>query len=283
MENADYTVLRTALGTAYGAAGMTQSQLLELLERPDALVWRHLDRPVKLSHETLLVEADLPLPGGPIRVAYKQFRPRNWWKSLCQRFRPSRAMRGWNLARALAARHIATPRPLAVCEPRGDWLFRSSYLATEWIAGGENLHLYGWRLAGWPLPERLREASCCADRLGRLLGQMHAAGVSHRDLKAANLLAVRQGDDLAVYLVDTDGVRIGRWPGTRRRAAELARLAVALEAHPWITRSICCRFLRAYAAQFPPGTIAWKRLWCDVVRRARRAIRRKHRRGEQVL
>ena len=150
----------------------------------------------------------------------------------------------------LAARHIATPRPLAVCEPRGDWLFRSSYLATEWIAGGENLHLYGWRLAGWPLPERLREASFCAARLGRLVGQMHAAGISHRDLKAANLLAVRRGDDLAVYLVNTDGVRIGRRPGARRRAAELARLAIALEAHPWVTRSICCRFLRAYAAQF---------------------------------
>ena len=283
MENADYTVLRTPAGTAYGAADLPPSQLRELLEQPDALVWRHLDRPVKLSHETIVVEAELPLPDGPIRVAYKQFRPRNWWKSLCQRFRPSRAMRGWNLARALLARHIATPRPLAVCEPRGNWLFRSSYLATEWIVGAENLHLFGWRLAGRPLPERLRQASRCAVRLGRLVGQMHAVGVCHRDLKAANLLAVSQGDDLAVYLVDTDGVRIGQPPGPVRRAAELARLAVALEAHPWVTRSICCRFLRAYAAEFPPGTIAWKPLWRDILRRARLTIRRKHRRGEQVL
>ena len=36
MENADYTVLRTASGTVYDAGGMTPSQLLELLERPDA-------------------------------------------------------------------------------------------------------------------------------------------------------------------------------------------------------------------------------------------------------
>jgi tRNA A-37 threonylcarbamoyl transferase component Bud32 len=276
-------MVRTPAGTAYGAAGLPAPELVRLLEHPDALVWRHLDRPVKLSHESLLVEAELPWADGPVHVAYKQFRPRRWWKSLCGRFRRSRARRGWELGRALLARGIATPRPLAACEPRNPWFFRTSYLATEWIAGGENLHLFGWRLADCPAPQRLRLASRCAVNLGRLLGRMHAAGIVHRDLKAANLLAVGQQDDVTVYLVDLDGIRIGRRAGPRRRAADLARLAAGLQAHPWLTPTVFCRFLRAYVAGLPPGTVAWKTLWRQVARRAESHVRRQQRRGRQAL
>jgi tRNA A-37 threonylcarbamoyl transferase component Bud32 len=282
-KNDDYRMVRTPAGTAYGVAGLAVPELTRLLDDPQAPVWRYLDRPVKIGHECLLVEAELPLAGGPVRVAYKQFRARTWWKSLCGRFRRSRARRGWELGRALLARGIATPRPLAACEPRHPWFFRSSYLATEWIDGGENLHLFAWRLADYPGPQRLRLAARCAVNLGRLLGRMHAAGIVHGDLKAANLLATQQHDDVAVYLVDLDGVRMGRRTGPRRRAADLARLAAGLQAHPWLTPSVCCRFLRAYAAEMPAGTIAWKALWRQVARRAKGHVRRQQRRGRQAL
>jgi tRNA A-37 threonylcarbamoyl transferase component Bud32 len=283
-DQADFTVVRTTAGTAYGEARLPRPELIRLLEHPDALVWRCLDRPVKISHECLLVEAELPLADGPVRVAYKQFRPRTWWKTLCGQFRRSRARRGWELGRALLARGIATPRPLAACETRDHRFFRASYLATEWIAGGENLHLFGWRLADDPAGRRLRWASRCAVSLGRLLGRMHAAGVVHRDLKAANLLAVQQHEDVAVYLVDLDGVRIARRASWRRRARDLARLAAGLQAHPWVTPSVCRRFLRAYLAEFPPGTPAsWKTFWRRIARHAQNHVRRQQRRGRQAL
>ena len=132
-EKADYIVVRTAAGAAYATAGLPETALSQLLEHPETLLWRHLDRPVKLSHETLMVEAELPLLGGPVRAAYKQFRPRDWWKTISGRFRTSRAMRGWTLGRALLALGIATPRPLAACEPRRGTPPGATYLATEWI------------------------------------------------------------------------------------------------------------------------------------------------------
>jgi tRNA A-37 threonylcarbamoyl transferase component Bud32 len=278
-----YRRVHAPTGVAYGVADLPEAELLRLLKRPDALVWRHLDRPVKLSHVCVLVEAELPLAGGAIRVAYKQFRPRGWWKSLCGRFRRSPARRSWDLGRALLARGIATPRPLAGCEPRDRCLACTSYLATEWIAGGENLHLFAWRLADLQPETRLRWASRCAVRLGQLLGRMHAQGVVHRDLKAANLLAVQRSADVAVWLTDLDGVRIGRRARPRRRAADLARLAAGLDAHPWLTPSVVCRFLRAYVAEFPPHGGDWKTLWRQVAPRARRHVRRQQRRGRQVL
>ena len=64
-EKADYIVVRTAAGVAYATALLSEAALAQLLEHPETLLWRHLDRPVKLSHETVLVEGELPLAGGP--------------------------------------------------------------------------------------------------------------------------------------------------------------------------------------------------------------------------
>jgi hypothetical protein len=50
-----------------------------------------------------------------------------------------------------------------------------------------------------------------------------------------------------------------------------------------VTRAIGCRFLRAYAAQFPPGEVAWKLFWRQVAARQRQLVGRKRRRGQEVL
>lgn len=278
-----HRVRHTGAGEARGADALPEDELIRLLGDPQRPLWRNLHRPVKIGHGSLIVEAELPLSCGPTRVAYKQYRPRTWWKSLCWAFRPSRAGSAWRLGHRLLACGIATARPLAICQPRRPWLFRTSYLATEWIEGAENLHVYGWRLAAVPTAQRLRRAARCAESLGRLVGQMHAAQIAHQDLKGANLLVAERADRVATYLIDVDGVRFRRRLGPGRRAANLARLAAGLEAHPWITRSLCRRFLRAYAAQFPPGVVVWKPLWRDVAARTRRIVRRRRRAGQEVL
>ncbi|MHC4177549.1 MAG: lipopolysaccharide kinase InaA family protein [Planctomycetota bacterium] len=283
MGEPDYTVLYASSGTAYGVPDLTQAELSLLLDDPAAALWRNLHRPVKISYASLMVEAELTLLGGTAHVAYKQYRPRNWWKSLCGLFRRGRAQCAWHLGHRLLARGIRTARPVAMCRPRGSWLFRTSYLATEWIEGAENLHLFFWRLASRELDLRLRAAARCAESLGRLVGRMHALQIAHRDLKGANLLVAQRGHGLTTYLIDVDGVRFRRRLSRARRAANLARLAAGIEAHPWVTRSVCCRFLRAYVGQFPSGAIGWKPLWREVAARSRRIVQRKRRGGEPVL
>ena len=283
MGEPDCTVLYAGRDKAFGTHGLPQTDLKRLLADPAALLWRNLHRPVKIGHGSLMVEAELPISGVLVHVAYKQYRPRNWWKSLCNGFRRGRAEWAWRLGHDLLARGIPTARPLAMCRPRGPWFFRTSYLATEWIERAENLHLFFWRLAARPIDQRLRSAARCAESLGHLVGRMHASQIAHRDLKGANLLVARRGDRLATYLVDVDGVRFCKRLSPTRRAANLARLAAGIEAHPWVTRTVCRRFLRAYASHFPRGTISWKPLWRRVSARSRHMVRRKRRGGQQVL
>jgi tRNA A-37 threonylcarbamoyl transferase component Bud32 len=281
--NRDYVSLDKPNASAHGVADLARSELVRLMEAPELLLERNLDRPVKLGHNKLIVRAELPLADGPLPVSYARYRPRNRWKAFWGRFRRSRALRGWYMGNALRARGIATPRPLAVCQVRPGWFCSESYLATEWIDGSENLHLYGWRLAGLNKAERLRRAAACAESLGKLVGRMHACGISHGDLKASNVLVVERGTEIETYFIDAEDVRIARRLRWRRRVRDLARLATSIEAHPWVTPSILCRFLRAYVGQLRPGAVAWRPLWREVTRRSRRLVRRKRRRGREVL
>ena len=284
----DLITLTTRGGTAVGVRELAGPCLRRLAEDPAELLAENLSRPVKLGPSGLIVVVDLAAADHAIRVAFKQYRPRNWWKGIWGLVRPSRARQAWRHAQTLLSRGVATARPIAACQPRG-WRWRGvSYLATGWIDGAENLHQYGWRLGQQPLGCRLAQAGQCAESLGRLLGRMHAAGIAHRDLKATNLLVVASAEGVTTSIIDLDGVHVlhppyGKKCRLSRFASNLGRLAAGLEAHRWVTRSICRRFLRAYAAEFPPGTIAWKWFWRRIADEAGRIVRRKRRRGKPLL
>lgn len=240
-------------------------------------------RPVKIGRESLVVEAEWPIGKGLMRVAIKQYRPRTLWKALAAIFRPAKAVQNWCKAEFLLSHNIATPQPLLACRPRGWVIASTSFLVTQWVIGAENLHLFGWRIATQPLDVRLCVAARCAVALGQLIGRIHNAGATHRDLKSANLLVAEEGCNMTVYLVDLDGLQPGALVGFERQARDLARLAAGLAAHPWVTRSIRRRFLSAYLRQFPEKCIDWKPLWRAIAKETERIICHKQKRGQRVL
>ena len=69
----------------------------------------------------------------------------------------------------------------------------------------------------------------------------------------------------------------------RQRAADLARLAVSIQAHPWISRTIACRFLRAYQRQIGSTAGGWKPLWLAIASRSERIARKKRRKKQAIL
>lgn len=296
---------------ARAVGDLPRPELQKLLDCPDALLWANLDRPVKLDHASMMVRATLELADGPRTVAYKRNRAKNRYKAFLNLFRTSRSMRGWRLGHALLARGIATPRPIMVCEPTHashlnisqPWQERATYLATEWIDGSENLHLWAWALAERPLDARMKAASECARSLGRLVGRMHAQGISHGDLKGSNILVIDgennsdnqsletflidldgiQNQSLETLLIDLDDVRFHKRLSRKRQVADLSRLATSVAGHRWAGNSLRWRFLVAYAAEFPRGTICLKTLWRTVAQKSGKLIAAKQQRGDAVL
>jgi tRNA A-37 threonylcarbamoyl transferase component Bud32 len=282
MSSPNCIIIDSPAATVWGDPALPESLLRRIAADPGGLIREAASCPVKISRESLIVEQQWPVCDRSLRVAVKRYQPRTLGKALAAIFRPAKAIENWRKAEFLLERGIATPRPLLACRPRG-WTTSRSFLATQWIPDAENLHLFGWRIAARPLAVRLRIAAQCAEALGRLLGRMHAAGAAHRDLKAANLLVVERDADLIVYLVDLDGLQLGRQVGFQRQARDLARLAAGLTAHPWLTRSICRRFLRAYLREIPGQLTDWKPLWRAIAGETVKYIRRKRKRGEHVL
>ena len=283
MSLSNCVITNTATATVWSNPTVPESLLRSIAANPDKLVRFAASRPVKIGHESLVLQEQWRVGDRSMLVAVKQYRPRTLWKALAAIFRPAKAIENWRKAEFLLAREIATPQPLLACRPRGWPTSSTSLLVTQWIRGGENLHLFGWRIAAQPLDARLRLAARCAEALGRLLGRMHASGAAHRDLKAANLLAVDEGGDVFVYLVDLDGLQPGKQVAFQQQARDLARLAAGLAAHPWVTRSIRRRFLRAYLRQSPQERGDWKRLWRAIANETANYVRRKQRRGEKAL
>jgi tRNA A-37 threonylcarbamoyl transferase component Bud32 len=279
--NRDFQRLGTPLGYVYGVADVPAQELAALAADPARPIRDFRHRVVKLSHTSVVVDAELPKAAGHLRVAYKQSRPGHWWQRVLGRFRPSRALAGWRLGHALRNRGIAAARPVAVCEGTGAQQ-GNGYLATEWLAGAENLHLYGWRLAKLDDRRRFLLAGRCLQQLGQLIGRMHAWNVGHGDLKAGNLAVVEHPGTTQVYLIDLDGVRLARRLSPSDRAGNLARMAVSLTLHPWVSRPLLLRFLLAYLRQLPAPRSAWKPLWRDIAKTCRRLIARRQRHGRMV-
>jgi len=283
MSSCRFAIIDAPASLLWSDPDVPESLQRDIAMNPAKMIESAACRPVKIGRESLVVQYELTVGDRSIQVAVKQYRPRTVWRAIAAVFRPAKAMLNWQKAEFLLSRDVATPRPLLAGRPHG-WANRTtSFLATQWIAGGENLHLFGWRIAARPLAARLRISAQCADALGQLLGRMHATGAAHRDLKAANLLVVEKDGGTIVYLVDLDGLQPGEQVPLRRRARDLARLAAGLTAHPWVTRSICRRFLRAYLRQVPEGSIEWKRLWRAIAGARATYLRCKQLRGERVL
>jgi tRNA A-37 threonylcarbamoyl transferase component Bud32 len=279
--NRDFQRLKTDRARVHAVTEIASDDLRVLSNDPATLLRSHRHQPVKISHASLLVEASLAVGKLSIPTAYKRSRTNSWWKRLLSPLRRSRAIATWQTGHALLARGIATARPLVAIQPRPAF-GNESYLATEWLQGTLNLHLYMWQLADSEPDQRHRRACQAAESLGRLLGRMHAWHVSHRDLKGCNLVVREHGGQTQSYLIDLEGVRFTGGLSDARRSRDLARLAASMEAHSWLSRSIRLRFLRAYLRELRNGSLPWKPLWHRVARDTIGIINEFHRRGRPV-
>jgi tRNA A-37 threonylcarbamoyl transferase component Bud32 len=168
--------------------------------------------------------------------------------------RPVRALR---LAHALATRGIPAPTGcLAACEEDGRGL-----VATRWV-DAPNLHDFvaDGRYAALAPAARRR----LLEGIGRTLRALHDAELSHRDLKAPNLL-VRA--DLTIVVADLDGARVRRRPVRwARRARDLMRLDASLD----LPDTARLRILGAYHDVLPRPPLPLGELAAEVARLARR-------------
>jgi hypothetical protein len=138
------------------------------------------------------------------------------------------------------------------------------------------------------------------DQVARLIRVMHARHLSHRDLKAANLLVSTAfwavsakgtrdlvaggegGDPGCVWFIDLVGVRRHLKLRRRRRIQNLTRLHASFHSHPALTRTDKLRFLRVYLTWGLRGKGGWKRWWRQIEEATQAKVQRNLRNGRPL-
>jgi tRNA A-37 threonylcarbamoyl transferase component Bud32 len=271
----------------------------EPFRRPDVKVLKH-------SPSSTVIEFDLRLNGQACGVVYKRFRVKTWFDPMAAWFRRPAALRSWIFGHGLRECGLSTPRPLAVLFRRRWGLSLEGYLLTEKIPHVQELHRFvaglnqGTSRASYD-SDRQRTLRFFIDQVAQLVRDLHRRQLSHRDLKAANILVAdwqgsgvrSQGPEVRgqgsagsssilnppssilcspltthhsplVWLIDLVGVKRHRRLSRRRRVRNLARLHASFFQSAAITRTDKLRFLRTYLQWGLFGRDGWKRYWREI-------------------
>jgi tRNA A-37 threonylcarbamoyl transferase component Bud32 len=273
-------LFRHLAGSAYKAVAVpdvTRHELGRAIDAPAS--W--LDGPeikvVKQGRSALIVKTSLGFSQSETAIAYKRCGSRNWARRFLRSLQTPRAKRNFHLGHALLHEGIATPRPIFAVSPRWRAFFRPSYLATQWIEGAVPLDVFLRDAGRFDAASKRAVLRKAAERLGHLIGNLHAHGFCHRDLKASNLLVRDSGGQVEAFVIDLDGAARPWFLSRRRRMANLGRLVFATGELSWITHALRHRALRAYLAAAGDGA-CWKTVWSELrqisrIRRSRRDLR----------
>lgn len=263
--NRYYRKVNAGTVRGYAVRDLPDDVVREFTTNPDAVFSRRDAIVLKDSRTSSVVSLVVNTSEGSRTVVFKRINVRRWTEPLKNLVRPSPALRSWVNGHALRDRWLPTPRPLLVLHRYKLGLPTAGYLLTEIVLDPKPTHVDGKAYrGGWALP--------------RILRTMHDRGVSHRDLKAANILLSHDGPTL----IDLVGVRIGRSVPFRLRCRELARLNASFLGSPHVSRTVRLRFLHTYLAAGPRLGNEWK-LWWKAILQATEAKVLKNRKAGRPL
>ena len=232
---------------------------------PDAVL-------LKSSRSATVCVVSVPTATGPRPMVYKRFRVTHGSDYLAAIFRPPPALRSWKNGHALIDRGLPTPRPWIVIHRKRFGLSGTGYLLCDLVPDARHLH-DAIRAASISEKRRLTEV------LARWIRLMHERGVSHRDLKAANILITLAGD---CQFIDLVGARTQRRVSREVRVRDLSRVNASFMDSLVVTWMDRLRFLRTYLLWGLKGHSDWGVWWGQVRGATAAKVRQNERRNRSL-
>jgi tRNA A-37 threonylcarbamoyl transferase component Bud32 len=282
LNNRYYRQVQSTATQGHAVNDLDADTLELLLANPDEPFHRPGARLLKDSRSSTVTEFEVLVSGVRRHVIYKRFRVTAWsdpWAALLRR---SPALRSWVHGHGLRERCLPTARPLAVLHRRRGGLHHEGYLLTEKVAGAVDLHGYLADVMSLTAPERRARLRHLVDHLARLSRELHRRRLSHRDLKAANILVsepdIETGGPMC-WLIDLVGVERYSALPRARRVQNLARLHASFHRSVLLSRTDKLRFLRVYLEWGLRGREGWKQWWREIEQATLAKIARNARKG----
>jgi tRNA A-37 threonylcarbamoyl transferase component Bud32 len=133
-------------------------------------------------------------------LVVKRYNTKGFWHALRRCIRATRAAHSWRNAHRLLMLDISTPRPVALLEKRFGPLRSTAYFINEYVEGPRAVDFFEDRILSGK-----REV---AQSIAEIVNKLGAAGISHGDMKATNIIIHKQEP----ALVDLDAMRVHACP-----------------------------------------------------------------------
>jgi tRNA A-37 threonylcarbamoyl transferase component Bud32 len=285
--------------TGHAVTELEASSLAPLLADPDEPFRRPGAKLLKDSPSSTVAELEMVVQGRLRTVIYKRFRGSAPIAMLASCVRPTPALRSWVHGHGFRSRALPTARTLAVLHRRRLGMHADGYLLTEKIEDAQELHVQVAEVLQLPPAQRLPMVRRLIENVARTIRALHQRQLSHRDLKAANIL-VRRIDvpppgpsatdpvgllhepETSVWLIDLVGVELFRKLPHRRKIQNLARLNASFHGRTCLSRADRLRFLRTYLFDGLRGSGNWKDWWRQINEATERKVTRNRRHGRPL-
>jgi len=156
-------------------------------------------------------------------------------------FRPFRAMRSLKASQILAAENLLSPEVIAMGQLRKGPFVAKSFLITRSVENAPDLTTHIAKVTD------LKSKREFIRQLAETIGKMHAANISHGDLRTGNLLVKPAGDDWDFYLLDNERtVKYNKLPD-KLRFKNLVQLNMLTDKN--LTNTDRIRFYKTYLQQ----------------------------------
>lgn len=203
----------------------------------------------KNSPESAVTLVDVP--GFP-RVCVKEIRWRGWLHGVKGLLRPTQGRRSYRNGWRLLDAGISAAAPLGLFRLTRWGVVQAEWMIMEVMPSALELDRYVLREASRAWTHRERRAFARA--FGRFIGELHAKGMVHSDLKTCNILVSRgpgaandDADAPRFTLLDYDDVRFFSRVPFRKRIKNLVQIFLSTPLVLGISDRM--RFLTAYAAE----------------------------------
>lgn len=265
---------RVRQGNCVGLAvrDLPKELIRELAADPDA-PFADSSRVLKSSRSSAVAVLERVWAGRRVRLLWKRFGVTRWSDPLVHLLRATPALRSWINGHRLRECGLPTPRPLLVLHRRRFGLVWESYLLTTFVENATNLR------QAWDALQTPGQRRRAIEATARLIGEMHRRCLSHRDLKAANILATSAGE---LILIDLVGMERLRNLGRRRKVQNLARLHLSFCLDSGLSLSEKLRFLGTYLRSGGGECRDWKSWWREIAAATMKKIEQNRRRGRPL-
>ncbi len=201
-------------------------------------------------------------------VYFKQYLYRSVWDFIKGFVRANRAERAFRASEMLCENGFDTPVIIAMGESGNGPLSTANFLITLEVEDAKQIHQF---ISDSSLETRSRRELIRA--LGQTIGEMHAKGIFHGDLRLGNILVRQEKDHWRFFFLDNERTRkFYRLPG-RLRLKNLVQVNMFPPAS--ISNTDRMRFFREYWAQNEKSKTDKSALIKKVIKKTRRRLDKK--------